>query len=143
MQKKYLLIIVFILTVLLILLLSFLANFDKISITTNEGEIKINDIYKNPTELLPNNDVVFKENKNYSLYYYPNDQSFTITILSKNLQTARDEAEKNFLKELNISEKDACKLKIFLGMPFFVNKQMSGKNFGLSFCPDGKPFPNQ
>ena len=111
---------------------------DKIAIKTKEGTIMINNIYENPDrEPLADNSVIFKETENYSFYYYPQDEWFSITLLSPNLENARQDAEKNFLKALNIDENDACKLNVYLGTIYEISPEISGINLGLSFCDNG------
>ncbi len=140
-MKKYILIIIIIIILLLLGLIIYLNFFtDKITVETPAGQVKINDIYKNPAEVLPQNDIVFKNSEYYSMYYYPKDQSFTITILNKDLSTARQMAENDFLNTLKINKQDACKLKVILSVPYEIDPNATGKNYGLSFCPDSLSF---
>jgi hypothetical protein len=116
---------------------------DKMTIKTTQGDIATNNLYKNPVELFSDNTVFFIENTDYHISFNPHDQSFLITLLNPDIQTTRNRAEDDFLNALNITKNDACKLTLILGMPAFVNENLSGKNYGLSFCPNGKPFPKQ
>ncbi|MFA6928053.1 MAG: hypothetical protein WC258_02200 [Patescibacteria group bacterium] len=72
--------------------------------------------------------------------YYPEDQGFIIAILNPNIEDSRKEAEKEFIKLLGINKTEACNLTVELSVPYSINKEVSGKNYGLSFCPDGIPF---
>ena len=117
-------------------------NQTQITVKTADGTVSIN----NPATLpdkkpLSSNGVNFKDNANYSIDFYPEDQGFIIAILDPNIQAARDMAEKDFIQTLGISPADACKLKVSLAIPFRINEKVSGINYGLSFCPNGKAFP--
>ena len=116
---------------------------EKMIITTNKGEIKTNNLYKNPIESLDKNGVLFEERDNFHSSFFPQDQGFLITVLDTDIEKGRREAEENFLQELGITKDEACKLKVDLGVPSFVNKDIAGQNYGLSFCPNGKPFPKK
>ncbi|MEI7425407.1 MAG: hypothetical protein WCK16_00580 [Candidatus Moraniibacteriota bacterium] len=130
------------LLLILIFYFIFSKNSNQLTIKTPTGKVSI----INPATL-PNkkplslSGVNFKENANYSIDYYPQDQGFIIAILNTDIQLARDMAEKDLLTTLNISQADACKLKVSLGVPFDVNENASGINYRLSFCPNGKTFP--
>ncbi|MFZ2225915.1 MAG: hypothetical protein WA064_04875 [Candidatus Moraniibacteriota bacterium] len=115
---------------------------NQLIVKTPSGTVSINDPHKLPSgKPLSMDGVNFKENTNYSIDYYPQDQGFIIAILNPNIQAARDAAEKDFLKTLDITKAAACKLKVTLSVPFDVNENASGKNYRLSFCPNGKAFP--
>jgi len=112
---------------------------NKLIIPTSQGDVKINNIYRNPVSSFDG--VSFKETSDYQLLYFPETKTFNITILNPDIQKARDEAEKNFLETLGISEEDACKLNVNLQVFFQASEKAAGQNFGLSFCPNGKPLP--
>lgn len=111
-----------------------------IKIKTKNGKVKIKNIYQNPLENLSLNGITFLENDNYSADFYPQDQGFLLVIKNSDVQSARDMLEKDFLEKLGISEEDACKLKVSLSVPYSVNKELAGGEYGLSFCPNGKKF---
>lgn len=114
----------------------------KIKISTDQGVVSINDIEKNPVEKIAfDGSVVFGKTDNYDMSYYPPDQGFIITLENQNLQSARMEAENDFLHLLGINKEQACLLKVTLNVPYDISKEASGINYGLSFCPNGKPFP--
>lgn len=113
----------------------------KMKINTKKGLVIINNVYKNTVEHLSNNGVAFADNDDYYMAYYPADQGFLIVIQNKDIQSARQKAEADFLSILGIFRDDACKLKVSLAVPFYVNEFAAGGNYHLSFCSDGKPFP--
>lgn len=114
---------------------------EKMTIKTASGDITINNLYKKPIAMLFHNGVLFQQTPNFEISYYPDDQGFIISLLNPNLQKARGEAEKTFLETLGVQKEQACLLKISLGTTADINKKAAGQNFGLSFCPNGKPLP--
>jgi hypothetical protein len=116
---------------------------DEMPIHTAQGTVEINNLYKNPDKTLSQNGVGFIRNPDYYMSYYPEDQGFIITILNPNIEQGRIDAEKSFLQFIGITENQACLLKVTLNVPFAVNAEVSGPNYGLSFCPNGKPFPKK
>lgn len=112
----------------------------KIRIPTAGNDVYINDVYANPVALLPLNGVVFAETNQYSMYYYPFDQSFAITLFDSDLSTAQEIAERVFLENLGIDARHACKLKATISVPFAVNENVAGPQYGLSFCGGGHRF---
>lgn len=119
------------------------ANDKDISIKTPVGAITINNVYKDAISQLSQGGVSFKDNNDYYIAYYPQDQGFIITMKNQDIQKARQEAEADFVQTLGITKDQACSLRVSLTIPEDVNEQASGGNYGLSFCPNGKPFPNQ
>ncbi|MCL5667200.1 MAG: hypothetical protein M1383_05535 [Patescibacteria group bacterium] len=109
-------------------------------ISTNQGDVEINDVTKNPVFDF-NGDMVVKENSNYHILYFSKDQSFLITILAQPVRQSRQQAENAFLTLTGLDAAGACKLKVSLTVPNDVDQNLSGQEWGLSFCPNGKPFP--
>ena len=103
------------------------------------GTLKVQDVTKNPAQVLGDTDVV-EQNSNYTINYFTKDQSFLITILAQPIQANRDAAEQELLNELGISAADACKITVVLTVPAFVDETHAGQDYGLSFCPNGKAF---
>lgn len=116
-------------------------DIDKMTLDTSQGKIEVNNVYKNPAANLANNAVAVIENDNYITDFYPQDESFAISIQNSDLKTARAKAESDFLQALGITKEQACSLKVTLGVPYYVSPTASGKNYGLSFCPNGLPLP--
>jgi len=112
----------------------------KLEINTGKEIISINNIYKNSDKILSNNGVAFEDNDDYYIAYYPDDNSFTISISNRDVDLGRERAESKFLNDLGITQEQACKLTVILGIPYRVSENLSGQNFGLSFCPGGKSF---
>ncbi len=115
---------------------------EKISVPTNQGSVAIPDITKNPIENLSDGGVTFKLSDDFSIEYYAKDNSFIITLLNNDVEKAQKEAEQEFLQSLGVSQDDACKLNVIIGVPFSVNENFAGGVYKLSFCPGGKILGN-
>lgn len=116
---------------------------DKMTISTDSGSININNLYKNPAEKLSMDGVSFDKNSDHLLSFYPQHQGFIITITNPDIEKGRTDAENAFLKDLGITKEQACSLRVTLNVPAYVNDAAAGRNYGLSFCPNGIPFPKQ
>lgn len=79
----------------------------------------------------------------YSIVYFEDKTTFVVTIYKRPLSDTRLLAEQDLLKKLGLSEKEACNLNVNLGTIASVDENLSGKNFGLSFCPNGISFPRE
>jgi|GEM_PF-1889267 len=109
-------------------------------IISTGGEIlSINNVYNKSIGDLSLNGVALKDPAKYFIAYYPNEQGFIITLKTSDVTTARTEAENAFLSLTGTNKTTACKLNVYLTVPLEVNADAAGKNFGLSFCPNGKP----
>jgi hypothetical protein len=140
MKKKIYIIIAIVAIITISLAFYFFIYSNKLVISTNEGKININNIYRGQTEIYKDGSVTYKANNDYSLFYNPNDQTFNISLMNSDVKNARNKAETDFLKILNINEKDACKLNVILAVPPSVDENYAGTNYGLSFCSNGIPF---
>ena len=58
-----------------------------------------------------------------------------LSLLQELAEVERLEAEKAFLRQLNLTEAEACQLKVVITTPMFANPAESGINYPLSFCP--------
>lgn len=109
---------------------------DTIVIGTPRGSVTVKSPYKSPVEVNVENDVVIKRTENYELDYFAKDNSFLIDVLVTPFEAARKEAESNFLSALGITQDQACKLSVFEAVPFFVDPNLAGRSYSLSFCPN-------
>lgn len=113
----------------------------KISIATPQGTVQTNNFTAGAQAVYPTN-VVFQNTSNdYSISAATASNSFNIALLALPLQKSRTEAEAAFISQLGISQSDACKLTVDLGVPYSVDQNASGVNYGLSFCPGSKALP--
>jgi len=137
MRKK-----IIILAVLILILFSIIfgylytgrKNAEKIVVNTNDGNVRIDNIYQKAEELLPDGDLTIKSTSDYSIDYYPKFSQFAISISNPDVETAKKQAEQDLIAVLGISEKDACKLNVDITVPYSVNPQYAGNIYGLSFC---------
>ena len=78
--------------------------------------------------------------KGYALLYFPEDQSFTVSLYSEPLAEKRIAAEQELLALLGITSDEACLLRHVVMTPWWVSEFYSGKNLGFSFCPGATKF---
>ncbi len=82
-------------------------------------------------------------NPDYSIYYFQETGQYSIVLLKTPLEETRKEAEEAFLKQVaasGVTKQDACKLFVTVQTIASVDEINSGRNFGLSFCPNAKNF---
>lgn len=75
----------------------------------------------------------------YSLHFVSDQNRFDIFLLAHPLQLVRAAAQTDLLKRLGITQAQACTMNISVFVDQSVNMQFSPTNYGLSFCPSGKP----
>lgn len=110
-----------------------------LSIHTNSGEIKVKDFTIQPKDETKDS-ITAEKNAGFNIAYFKNDQSFLITLEAEPLKQNRQLAEQELLKMLQIDEQSACRLKVSLVVPYEISPDLSGKDYGLSFCPNGVSF---
>lgn len=108
----------------------------------NGGSVQVNDFTQTPARVVGDTTVI-AETADYGIVYFTQDKSFLITIRSLPAEASRAEAETELLSKLGIGQTDACKLTVALTVPAGVSEPLSGQDYGLSFCPSGKPFSAQ
>lgn len=116
---------------------------EKLTIPTNDGEsLLVINFYKSPyTKIFDSeNDALIIDNPNYQVIYYARG-GFVISLLWGDLPSVRTESEQAFIKKLGITEEKACRLSVSLGVAPEASEKAAGRNYKLSFCPDGKPLP--
>lgn len=69
------------------------------------------------------------------------DQQFTITLLREPIGTVRRTAEAELLSILGITERDACRLRTLVMVPYWLSEVYVGENLGLSFCDRSVTLP--
>lgn len=117
------------------------------TINTNQGPVEITNPENVAQEKITPNDLVLNNNENYSMVFFNrNDQqSVLISIINPDIspELIRYGAEKELLKKLNISQQEACKLNVSVKISHEISPENSAVDYGLSFCPNGKPFPKE
>ncbi len=110
-----------------------------LSISTQAGEVKVKDFTVKPKDETKDS-ITAEKSAGFSIAYFKNDQSFLITLEAEPLKQNRLLAEQELLKMLQIDEQSACRLKVSLVIPYEISPALSGKDYGLSFCPAGISF---
>ncbi|MDO8529736.1 MAG: hypothetical protein Q7S18_03645 [bacterium] len=115
----------------------------KIIIPAGNKQLPIADYSQNAKRIIDDKDIVIDETEEYDIlgFSYNNQRSFLISIKSSdNLEETRKKAENELLSKLEISGEDACLLDVSVNVSKDIDENLAGRNFGLSFCPNGKPF---
>ena len=107
--------------------------------TTSGTAIHVKNFFHDPKKMFSDY-VDITETSYYTLLFINYDQSFLISITNPDIHRARAVAESDIPIILGIPAKDVCSLKFSLTVPGDVNLQASGRDYGLSFCPNGIPF---
>jgi hypothetical protein len=71
----------------------------------------------------------------FSVAYYEEDGSFAIDISGKPTAVYRQKASEYILQTLQITEAEACRLNVYIGVTNATDPNLVGQNLGLSFCP--------
>lgn len=70
----------------------------------------------------------------YRIFYFPEDGSITISLLSEPLHISRELAQEELATSLGLSEALLCSFTIRVTTPRTVSDPYAGRNLGLSFC---------
>lgn len=114
-------------------------NSQQIVIKGNKGEVRLKNFYDQVKEQVGDT-MVLAETKDFNIVYFKRDETFSVTLLSQPVTNARDLAENEFLKALGIDIGQACQLRVIERIPYSVDANLSGKDYGLSFCPNAVSF---
>lgn len=102
--------------------------------STTVSGVNVRNFEANPVLKNTENDSLIIDNNDYQIAYVKQYNQFLITINNKDFEATRKIAEDAFITNLKISKTDACKLKVSISTPAFVNQDLSGQEFPLSFC---------
>lgn len=107
----------------------------RFSIHTPEGPVSVLDFRGHFVEII--GDTIFlEENNRFSIGFLKSENSFGVVLSGSPISTVRKDAEDKFLRDLGISEEDACKLKVTVHVPSSIGVNDDERNGGLSFCPN-------
>ena len=120
-----------------------LSSDEKIKINTNKGIIEVANIYGVNFPKLSADGIEFENNEDFYMAYYPQNQGFVIVIQNIDIESARKKAEDRFLEVLEITKNQACSLDVSMTVPMDISEMVSGGEYGLSFCSNGKPFRSE
>lgn len=97
--------------------------------------VSVNDFFKQLPEGASKDYVSIALVQNYyHVFYFAPDQLFTISIQRSPFDEMREIAEQEFLKSLDVSEENACKLNVQITTPLYANPGKAGQSYRLSFC---------
>lgn len=117
---------------------------DTVRIETDAGDLTIGNPFKDSVRYNEKyQDLLMAQNLYYHIQFFAADQSFNITLLNRDIWTAREKAEADLLQRLHLTQEEACNLKVNLAVPASVNATAFGGNYGLSFCPGSYPLPDK
>ena len=77
----------------------------------------------------------------FAILYSAADSSFSVAIEKTPISLYRERASRYFLQLFHVSESDACKLHVLVGVPAEIDSKLAGQNLGLSFCPGSITLP--
>jgi len=83
------------------------------------------------------NTVVILEKPTHFISYDTMDSSFWVAVAAKPFLENRAMAERDFLEVLGISQGNACRLNVVVGIPYGIDPSLNGRQFNLSFCGGG------
>lgn len=115
--------------------ISVLPSIPKGETITIEG-LPVKNFYKNALTINKEGYALIARTSKYQIVYQPEGNRFLISILDSPVEKVQNEAEKEFLTKLGISEQDACWLGVFVSIDYRVDPNEGGKVYNLSFCTD-------
>ena len=104
-------------------------------IQTSQGPINVQDYTQHPVQVT-NDAIVIEQTNDYQILNFKADNSFLITLLAEPIGQSRTTAENAFLKDLNITQTQACELNVSVKTTEAVDPVYSGHELGMSFCPN-------
>jgi len=108
---------------------------DRFIIHAPKGDVAVVDFRKHPALVTQDRQTVVIENqKDFQIVFYVADSSFVISGNVKPFPVVRKEGEAAFLRDLGISQNEACKRSGYEATPVRVDPQYAGRSFRLSFC---------
>jgi hypothetical protein len=72
----------------------------------------------------------------YSILYNKNKHSFSVGLLKEPFASSREAASQALLRLLGVTASELCQLNIYVGVTYHQAPDLSGRNLGLSVCPN-------
>lgn len=119
---------------------------DTMVVNRNGTDIEIRDIRSQSETLSVGNNTYalygydFEQRYPFAATFNEIDGSIALALLEEPLAASRLAAEQSLQDRLGISEAEMCLMNIYVGVPVSVNEFFSGRDVGLSFCPDSVVF---
>ena len=118
---------------------------ESLVIHTRSGDVVVYNFFiDRETKLLGQKEsanAVIRDTPEYTLQYTIRDQSFLISIHGGNMREARAHGERVLSEKLRISPAEMCRLSVIVAVSKDLDRNAAGHDYGLSFCPNGKPMP--
>ena len=76
----------------------------------------------------------FYNTPDYDIAFYPKGAVFRVSINKEPVEANRRAAEKRLLEILGVSQDQACKLNVYVGISKDIDESYAGVNVGLTFC---------
>ena len=96
--------------------------------------VTVKNFFKTAEEITSYGDVVIVDKPEYRILYQANFNQFLVNILSSPFEGVKAQAEKEFLRILDVTAPQSCSLNVVLATPRFANPQEAGREYTLSFC---------
>lgn len=106
--------------------------------TVRSSGVTIRNVVKESVSINPRGDALVSEASSFHTIYFSKEDQFLISITEIPFEEKRKIAEQDFIRLLEITEAEACKLNVVITTPAFVNPDESGKNYSLSFCENSQ-----
>ena len=100
----------------------------------NASGVTVDNFYRDGQQIMTNNDVIIRDNSDFQFVYFAKGDYFLLSINNSPFEEVRKRSEQELLKILNITQVQACNLKIRVITPHYVNKESAYKDYPLSFC---------
>jgi len=97
--------------------------------------VEVNNFFSSSEKIDPQGDRELSQSNKYSIQYFPQFNSFLISLNASPFEKVRSEAEQDFIKKLGLDEKTACKLLVNIATSQKTDPEFAGRNYPLSFCP--------
>jgi len=112
---------------------------EKIAIGTQHGTVVVRNFYK-VAEGFDGDALVIRATANYEILYDKIESAFGIFVMAGPVQSSARAAENDFISILGISREQACFLNAVWSVSAVLDKNLSGKDYPLSFCTDVSVF---
>lgn len=96
--------------------------------------VRVFDFTKSVDTVLPNGHMIVENAAAFQIFYYPESQSFLLSILGQPFETAREQAEQELLRKLDVSRDDVCRLNVSITTPSHANPDNAGKIYKMHVC---------
>lgn len=96
--------------------------------------VAVKNFFKTAEEITSYGDVVIVNKPEYRILYQANFNQFLVNILSSPFSGIKAQAEKEFLRILDVTAPQSCRLNVVIATPLLANRQEAGREYTLSFC---------